>query len=187
MIYYQNRYLAKHLGLNLAKWKRWSREFLPPDPLGGRQTGFARQFSLKDAFRVYLAGFLVSELKFSIPETRQVLSDLSGWLKEKGFDKLQIHPQEFPSPSENGDAPWLIFIYSPLGRGFTYAFRQLRHTESMTEKSMCSETFSRTLLPAGDTDPFVDGRAVGVRVLAITALYHEFVQRISSGITAAVR
>lgn len=83
--FYLNRELSQLLGINLAKWKRWSREFLPPDPLGGMQSGFARQYSVKDAFIVYLGGHLVSDLKISIPETKQILSDLDGWLNENGF------------------------------------------------------------------------------------------------------
>jgi hypothetical protein len=83
--YFQNRELAQKLGINLAKWKRWSREFLPPDPLGGLQSGYARQYNLDDAFIVYLGGFLVSGLKFSIPEAKQILTDLKEWMKSKRF------------------------------------------------------------------------------------------------------
>ncbi|MEE8541165.1 MAG: hypothetical protein V3S66_05845 [Desulfobacterales bacterium] len=83
--FYTNRELAQKFGINLAKWKRWSREFLPPDPLGGLQSGFARQYTLKDAFRVYLAGFLVSELKFSIPAAKEVIDELTDWLESEEF------------------------------------------------------------------------------------------------------
>ena len=83
--FYSNRELAQKFGLNLAKWKRWSREFLPPDPLGGLQSGFARQYTLKDAFRVYLAGFLVSELKYSIPAAKEITDELTGWLESENI------------------------------------------------------------------------------------------------------
>jgi hypothetical protein len=71
--------------VNIAKWKRWSREFLPPDPLGGLQSGYARQYNLDDALTVYLGGYLVSELKFSIPEAKQILFDLKEWMRTHGF------------------------------------------------------------------------------------------------------
>jgi len=83
--YYTNRELAQKLNINLAKWKRWSREFLPPDPLGGMQSGYARQYSPDDAFTVSLGGHLVSELKFTIPEAKKILADLQQWLRDKGF------------------------------------------------------------------------------------------------------
>ncbi|MBI9082668.1 MAG: hypothetical protein JEZ11_03665 [Desulfobacterales bacterium] len=80
-----NRDLAESLGINLARWKRWSREFLPPDPLAGKQAGYARQYYLNDAFTVFLGGCFVSELGFSIPDARMILADLDPWLNEKGF------------------------------------------------------------------------------------------------------
>ena len=83
--FFTNRELSKQLGINLAKWKRWSREFLPPDPLGGMQSGYARQYHPDQAFTVFLGGHLVSDLKFSIPEARQMMEDLKPWLSDKGF------------------------------------------------------------------------------------------------------
>ena len=65
--FFTNRELSDKLGIKLAKWKRWSREFLPPDPLGGMQSGYARQYNPDQAFTVFLGGHLVADLKFSIP------------------------------------------------------------------------------------------------------------------------
>jgi len=81
--FYQNRELSEYLGIRLSRWKRWSREFLPPDPLGGMQSGYARQYNLNQAFTVYLGGHLVSVLRYSIPEAKQILIDLKEWVKEK--------------------------------------------------------------------------------------------------------
>ena len=83
--YFTNRELSRRLGINLAKWKRWSREFLPPDPLGGMQSGYARQYNPDEAFKVNLGGYVVADLKFTIPEAKQILQDLHGWLADKGF------------------------------------------------------------------------------------------------------
>ncbi len=83
--FYTNRELSRSLDVNLARWKRWSREFLPPDPLGGMQSGYTRQYNPNEAFKVNLGGHLVADLKFSIPEAKQILKDLDGWLADKGF------------------------------------------------------------------------------------------------------
>lgn len=83
--FYTNRELSRRLDINLARWKRWSREFLPPDPLGGMQSGYARQYNPSGAFKVKLGGHLVADLKFTIPEAKQILKDLDDWLAEKGF------------------------------------------------------------------------------------------------------
>lgn len=83
--YYTSREISEKLEVNLARWKRWSRAFLPPDPLGGMQSGYARQYAFKDLFKVFLGGHLLSHLKLSLPESIQVLADLSPWLKKNGF------------------------------------------------------------------------------------------------------
>ena len=78
--FYTNKELSQIFDINLARWKRWSREFLPPDPLGGLQSGYARQYNLDEAFTVFLGGHLVAALKFTIPEARQILFELRQWL-----------------------------------------------------------------------------------------------------------
>ena len=83
--FFTNREVSNRLDINLSKWKRWSREFLPPDPLGGMQSGFARQYSPDGAFTVYFGGHLVADLKFTIPEAKQTVTDLHAWFAEKGF------------------------------------------------------------------------------------------------------
>ena len=80
-----NKELSQIFNINLAKWKRWSREFLPPDLLGGLQSGYARQYNLDEAFTVFLGGHLVGNLKFTIPEARQILHELYQWLVDHGF------------------------------------------------------------------------------------------------------
>jgi len=83
--FYTNKELSQIFSINLAKWKRWSREFLPPDPLGGLQSGYARQYNLDEAFTVFFGGHLVGNLKFSIPEARTILHDLHQWLVDHEF------------------------------------------------------------------------------------------------------
>lgn len=83
--FYTNIELSKKFNVNLARWKRWSREFLPPDPLGGLQSGYARQYNPDEAFTVILGGHLVGDLKFSIPEAKQILVDLHQWLVDHDF------------------------------------------------------------------------------------------------------
>jgi len=83
--YYTNRELAQKLEINLARWKRWSRSFLPPDPLGGMQSGYARQYLFKDLFKVFFGGYLLGHLKLPVADSRKVLDDLSPWLGKNGF------------------------------------------------------------------------------------------------------
>ena len=82
---FSNRDLSSRLGVNLARWKRWSREFLPPDPLAGKQSGYSRQYYLDDAFRVYLGGHLVAHLNLAVADARIILADLAPWMKHQGL------------------------------------------------------------------------------------------------------
>jgi hypothetical protein len=103
--FYSNKELSSIFSINLAKWKRWSREFLPPDPLGGLQSGYARQYNLDEAFTVFLGGHLVGDLKFTIPESKQILDDLHQWLVDHDFyfdfsgsahhGNPSVHPVQF--------------------------------------------------------------------------------------------
>jgi hypothetical protein len=83
--FFTNKELSQKFNVNLAKFKRWSREFLPPDPLGGLQSGYARQYNPDEAFTVILGGHLVGDLKFTIPDARQIIQDLNEWLAEHEF------------------------------------------------------------------------------------------------------
>ena len=98
--FYTNKELAKRFRINLARWKRWSREFLPPDPLGGLQSGYARQYNANEAFILFLAGHLVSEMKFSICEARNILTTLHPWLLQHGF--LYNFSNSAQKDSQNG-------------------------------------------------------------------------------------
>jgi len=98
--FYKNRELSQKLNIKLSRWKRWSREFLPPDPLGGLQSGYARQYNPDQAFTVFLGGFLVGELKFAIPEARAILHDWHDWLVAHKF--YSNYSGSVPSTTENG-------------------------------------------------------------------------------------
>jgi hypothetical protein len=90
--FFSNRELSAGLSIPLARWKRWSREFLPPDPLGGLQSGVTRQFSVDEAMIVFLGGHLVAELKTSVPDARQILQDLTPCFRDIGlFANSRIH------------------------------------------------------------------------------------------------
>jgi hypothetical protein len=154
--YFSSRELSGLLHIPLNRWKRWTREFLPPDPLGGLQSGYARQLSVREAFTVYLGGFLVSAHGFSMPQARLVLQDLSAWIKKHIVDG-QFLAQ--PGPGGGGGRSgrrFEIHIQKPAaGRGsgkLTYRIREIfarspgganspgRHTETYAETELGSES-----------------------------------------------
>ena len=136
--FFTNRELSDKLSINLAKWKRWSREFLPPDPLGGMQSGYARQFNPDQAFTVFLGGHLVADLKFSIPEANQILQDLNKWMSEKGFF---FDSRGYSAFDEGMDAlikKYIIFIRRKKGLDkrfdFIYTARGIISNEPLQHK-----------------------------------------------------
>jgi len=90
------RCISTSFGVKLSTWKRWSREFLPPDPRARMRSGQTRFFSPNQTFEVYLGAHLVSSLKFSIPEAREIIALLKQWLRKNG-----VYPE---SPDPNAEA-----------------------------------------------------------------------------------
>lgn len=178
MIYYNSRYLSERLGVNLARWKRWSRTFLSADPLGGLQSGVARQFNLKDSFKVYLGGYLVGHIKFSIPDAVRILRDLSPWLKQRGF--FQLTPKG-PSGSQQYGQHHHIYIHAPPAQGekFAYTIRSVTSSQLVDdERGEWQETFVQSTIGPSTGDIF-DGGAASAHLLGITALYRDFLNRLT--------
>ena len=175
MIYFKSKEISAILGINLAKWKRWSRDFLPPDPLGGLQSGVARQFNLRDVFKIYFGGYLVGDLCFTIPEAVRILSDLSPWLKKNGFYELQ--PKIIPSRNGNGHQSF-IYIHWFANLHFTYSIRTVAACTQTGPDAFCQETFAQTFIGT-EADPLANGQSPSATVIAITTLYDDLLRRIA--------
>ena len=177
MIYYNSRYLSHKLQINLAKWKRWVREFLPPDPLGGMQSGVTRQFNTKDAFKVYLGGYLVGTLKFTIPDASIIIADLSPWLKTHGF--FQIHAR-LPLNGANHMPRYYLFLYPRPGQSFLCNIRTMMSSEMIdAQNHIVQETFSQTQCGKSSNDADGSGLMCGF-MIALTTLYTAFLKKIVS-------
>ncbi len=176
MIYYNSRDLSERLGINLAKWKRWSRTFLAPDPLGGLQSGVARQFNLKESFKVYLGGYLVGHIKLSVPDAAGILRDLSPWLKQNGF--FQLTPQGPSGPLHDGQQHH-IYIHAPSTHGgkFTYTIRSVTSSQLVDERGGWQETFMQSSIGPEGHNVF-DGSAMSAYLVGITAIYRDFLNRL---------
>ena len=174
--YYTSRDLSRKLGVNLAKWKRWAREFLPPDPLGGMQSGYARQYSPDEAFSVHLGGHLVAHLNLPVPGAKRILEDLGEWLLSNGFysetpegagpeDGLQsLVRQRVVFITQSGP---LTFAYTVRGTILTEPAEHSGHT--VTREYFVETSLDSRPPPAS---PFERDH---VKVLNITSLLKSFV------------
>jgi hypothetical protein len=180
-LYFTNRELAAGLEVGLARWKRWSREFLPPDPLGGLQSGYARQYSIDQAFTVYLGGHLVAELKFGIAAARQIVADLHPWFSEAGVrfntppaplyetgpfaGALSLHVAIAAEDTALGGPP--AFRYTVTG----LIAEQHRRVDGCRLKTV--QVVETPLTPAGDAPALTEPRT-----LPVTGLLGQFVRRL---------
>ncbi len=180
--FYTNRELSHKLEVNLARWKRWSREFLPPDPLGGMQSGYARQYNPKEAFTVYLGGCLVADLKFSIPEAKQILYDLNDWIEQNLFEtnkKYNLNEAKAPVLSH------IVFISRIFDsqKKHQHLFYRIRGIVSdepfnLPGASVRHEVYTEKCKPDPGEVPATADMSTS-RVLAITKIYKTFVERLN--------
>jgi hypothetical protein len=80
-----NAILSEKLDTPLTKFRRWTKEFLPPDPKATRRSGYTREISNNDAFFVCLGGYIVSTLGFSFYQAQAILEILKPWLFSMGL------------------------------------------------------------------------------------------------------
>jgi hypothetical protein len=178
--FYTNRDLSGRLNINLAKWKRWSREFLPPDPLGGMQSGYARQYNFNDAFKVFLGGHLVAELRFTIPESKQILEDLRKWFLDKGFYQDIEENAEPIQGVEKTVRSYRVEIRRTSSESagdlaFDYTIRGILSDRPFDTSgfSVREERYVETIMPA--LKSALEARITfGVRLLYISELYRYF-------------
>ncbi len=181
--FFTNRDLSSKLGINLAKWKRWSREFLPPDPLGGMQSGFARHYSIDDAFTVFLGGHLVADHKFSIPEARRILQDLRPWLEGAGVYLTGKIQERFKRKVQPVVKEYYIYISrdarAPKGHPtFRYSLKGIlsRRSRKRGEMSFEEEQFIEMDIIPGSG---IEHDNFSLKILNISAVLSSFTQMLN--------
>ena len=183
--YFTNRQLADGLEINLARWKRWSREFLPPDPLGGLQSGFARDYSIDDALTVYLGGCLVSGLNFTIPQARQILHDLEPWLMGAGVYISGTLQERYTSDIHLEVSEYLVYIYpetiSAAGQpDFRYLIKGIlrQSSDQDVHTGLKVERYIEIDL-AADRSNLNKNENIYLKILNITAALRHFASRLN--------
>jgi hypothetical protein len=178
--FYSNRELSQKLNINLARWKRWSREFLPPDPLGGMQSGYARQYSIDNAFTVYLGGHLVGELKYTIPEAKKILEDLKKWLKDIGLYINTKNSNKTGKDAKDLVKEYIIFILRENdlknnSGSFSYRIRGIINNIPIeyNEYRVREERYIEEYIRMGERNK-IDNNIESERMLKITKIHRYF-------------
>lgn len=183
--YFTNRELSKKLEINLARWKRWSRAFLPPDPLGGMQSGYARQYLFKDLFKVYFGGHLMAHLKLSVADSIKVLDDLSPWLKKNGY--FDSNGTKMESSDGGHGAKTCRIYFCPLrsagskpGLGFCYLIRVTVDVQPRASASgmHIRETYADVMINADDADSSLLLQDPELRMINLAAVYAHAIHKL---------
>ncbi|MBW2613344.1 MAG: hypothetical protein JRD49_03240 [Deltaproteobacteria bacterium] len=186
--FYVNRELSDLLDIRLSKWKRWSREFLPPDPLGGMQSGYARQYTPDQAFTVYMGGHLVSALNFSIAEVKQILEDLTPWLRKQNI-LGQTNGSLHQGKRNRGGVDSRVYIFRRLskdntGVAFAYIERTRLYEEAYEQHGahVRREVYRERSISAavsGETVAAADNlEKIDSRIFYVTHLYDRFAKKL---------
>lgn len=182
--YFTNREIAEKLDINLARWKRWSRAFLPPDPLGGLQSGYARQYVFKDLFKVYLGGHLISYVKLSVTDAQTVLSDLDPWLKKTGFLELNGSVEKLRQ-RVGVERTYRIYLQplSPANgkkkTAFGYLIQKILDTQPVpANRCQITQTIEEIILGCDFSDGATFLQAPDVGMINLSALFHRLIEKL---------
>ncbi len=140
MITITNRILAEAPGFTHPQIKRWVVAFLEADKASGQHSGIPRTYSFEQAVMIFLGGYLVRDLKFTLSEVRQILNDIYKWLKKKGwtiskwvnFRKSKLSGEYVAEP----DYPWLD-LFIDIGVGSDGSFFYI--SKIICEKALIKE------------------------------------------------
>lgn len=71
-----NSSLAKKLDIPVTKIRRWTKEVLPPDSKAVRRSGFKRDITVREGLKIFLTGYLVSEMGFGFVDAKRLLKEI---------------------------------------------------------------------------------------------------------------
>jgi hypothetical protein len=128
---------SKLLGIQHTKAKRYTREFLGPNPAATIQSGHARILTLQETYFVYLGAHLLSDHNFTVHESKIILDSLKPQLTEWG-----LFPGDDDSFKETSSEikSWTILIHrTDKPFGFAYLAEGLVSLDN--EESMAIGTY----------------------------------------------
>lgn len=175
---FSNKRIAFILGETQTKTRRWAKEFLPPDPKIGLRSGKTRRHSLSSLFIVFLGGYLVNGMGFSVSEAKTILTDLRPWLEREAL--LPREKENFGSKNRNDKNVERYDVHIMLtGEPLAFCYecrgviRELKGTQSMARSEYTVEFFLGAHIT--ETNPIIDH----ARILCISNLLYRFKMRLS--------
>ncbi len=166
--------------VKLATWKRWSREFLPPDRKARMRSGQMRLFSLDQAFEVFLGAHLVSFLRYSIPEAREIMGVLRSWLR-----KNSVYPETSVADPEalRRMRRLQVIIHQRDDGTFSCESKNIVSVKPFVgqRSNIIEEVYEQEWLPGATVDDMLRFRFVNFRVLEVGKVRGFFDRALESG------
>ncbi len=117
-----NRELFESFKIKDTTWRRWSREFLEPDPDAGLRKGRTRMYNAELAFTVWAGGKMLTEKQMTYEESKDALKELTGFMERKHLLPLQNSRITMAHDSENGKpTDWSLEIARTNSGNYYYA------------------------------------------------------------------
>ncbi|MCB2217442.1 MAG: hypothetical protein KQH59_15345 [Desulfobulbaceae bacterium] len=85
----------------ITKVRRWVRDALPEDPNAQARSGYTREFTDEEGFRVFVFGYLI-EQGFTTGEARKIVDAIKDWLLKR-LSPIRKLPEKV--------ADWVLYIY----------------------------------------------------------------------------
>lgn len=126
--------LSAATALSHTKVKRWAREFLGPDPSVSMQGGRARQYSLEDAWKIRLGGYLIASLGFEMIEAKQIIEETWQELKQHGLTP-------YSKDKKKRKITWNLTVYPMQVQGhFSYVWESRKIIKKLSDESGYKKT-----------------------------------------------
>ena len=170
---FTSKKIAQILNESQSKARRWVKDFLPPDPDIGLRSGKTRQHGLNDVFSVFLGGYLVTGMGFSVSDAKIILDDIRPRLAREGL--LPLRTAEYAPRDRIGYKVERIDIHivqTAAPSAFCYEIRWIVREHNgqggIVKSKYLTDRFPGNGIAA--LDPVVDH----VRILPITRVLSRF-------------
>ncbi len=174
------RQLSSFFQVKLATWKRWSREFLPPDRKARMRSGRTRFFSSNQAFEVFLGAHLVSFLRYSIPEAREIIGGLKTWVRKNGVypETSDVDPETVRKMKQ-----LQVIIHQKDDGTFCCESKHIVSVQPrMSQRTnVIEEVYEQEWLPGATVEDMLRIRFINFRVLEIGKVRDSFDRAMEGG------
>ncbi len=174
------RQLSSFFQVKLATWKRWSREFLPPDRKARMRSGRTRFFSSNQAFEVFLGAHLVSFLRYSIPEAREIIGGLKTWVRKNGVypETSDVDPETVRKMKQ-----LQVIIHQKDDGTFCCESKHIVSVQPrMSQRTnVIEEVYEQEWLPGATVEDMLRIRFINFRVLEIGMVRDSFDRAMEGG------